>query len=454
MAITTLITGANRGIGRAIAERLAALGHNLFLLARDQQALDESVAACRAKTSAGGIASMAGELVDTAYMDAAIAAAQQRFGHVDVLINNAGSARMQPVHEADMRDWRSVMDVNFDAALYLSRYLLPPMIERGSGALINISSINGRSTNAGGGIYCASKHALNALTECTFEDVRDYGIKVSSIMPGFVHTDLTDGLGMDADKMIAPDDVADSVAYILSTSSSAFAVTRERTNMSLPQVALDHIVIAHPNLDQAREEFADLTGCAPAYGGPHVGGGTHNALVSLGDSVYVELISPDPDQLGSDQGDKKGGLADRLSALRGSQLLAWAARSSSLDEVGAAINQRDAGIKASAPFAMARKQPDGTTLNWQLMNLSQHELAGFAPFYIDWLRCPHPTTTNPVAGQFESFVIRHPDNALQALAEGVDNVVAETGAPQAVLRFTAPKGVVEIKADSLPGFWG
>ncbi len=112
------------------------------------------------------------------------------------------------------------MDLNFHAVVSLSSRVLPTMIRAGSGAVINISSISARSTHAGGGIYCASKHALNGFTECMYEDVRDYGIKVSSIMPGFVETDLTKGLGMNADNMIRPEDVADSVQYILAASTS------------------------------------------------------------------------------------------------------------------------------------------------------------------------------------------------------------------------------------------
>jgi len=165
--------------------------------------------------------SLAGEITDERYLDRALELAHGSFGSVDVLINNAGSAVHQPAQEADVNKWSRLMDLNFHAVVSLSQRVLPAMIESRSGVVINISSIMGRSTAAGSGAYCATKHALNGYTECLYEDVRDFGVKVSSIMPGFVATDLTEGMGMNANQMIHPDDVADSVQYVLSASASA-----------------------------------------------------------------------------------------------------------------------------------------------------------------------------------------------------------------------------------------
>lgn len=212
-----LITGASRGIGRAIALRLAGMGYDVFLLARNASALDETVQACRALGVQAGC--LAGDLSDEAYMDAAMRDARSTLGEVGVLINNAGTAAGQAVQQADTQAWKTVMDLNFTAVVYLCRHLLPEMIERQTGAIINISSISGRNTDAGSGIYSATKHALNGLSGCMFEDVRDYGIKVSTLMPGFVDTDLTQGLGLNPDHMIGADDVADAVQYVLSASA-------------------------------------------------------------------------------------------------------------------------------------------------------------------------------------------------------------------------------------------
>lgn len=217
MSKTAFVTGANRGIGRAIALKLADLGYNLFLLARNQEMLNAVAQECSAK--AVTVECLAGELASEVFMDKAITTALTSFGAIDVLVNNAGTASQQAVQDADLSAWRDIMDVNFNAVMYLSRHLLPGMVSRKSGTVINISSLSGRNTNAGGAIYSATKHALNGFSGCMYEDVRDYGVKVSTIMPGFVDTDLTESLGMQANKMIQPEDVAASVEYVLSAST-------------------------------------------------------------------------------------------------------------------------------------------------------------------------------------------------------------------------------------------
>lgn len=217
MSKSAFVTGANRGIGRAIALKLADLGYDLCLLARNKEALAAVGSECEAKSVS--VVCMAGELTSESFMDEAIAAAQKAFGNVDVLINNAGTAAHQAAQEADIQAWRGIMDLNFNAAVYLSRYLLPAMVDQKSGAVINISSISGRNTSAGSAIYSATKHALNGFSGCMYEDVRDYGVKVSTIMPGFVDTELTENMGMQSSKMIQPEDVAASVAYVLSASA-------------------------------------------------------------------------------------------------------------------------------------------------------------------------------------------------------------------------------------------
>jgi len=216
------------------------------------------------------------------------------------------------------------------------------------------------------------------------------------------------------------------------------------------QCQLDHIVIAHPNLERAMEEFADLTGCKPAYGGPHIGGGTHNALVSLGDSVYLELISPDPAQTNEVKPVPGKNLGQRLKEFKGSQLLAWAIRSNALDEMAGMLH----GIETAKPFDMSRQQPGGDLLRWRLMNLLKHELQGFAPFYIDWLQCPHPCATNPVAGEFLSLKVTHPDQRLADIIHDTTGVEYEGGAPGFMLEFSTSKGPVIMSSQELPGFWG
>lgn len=209
-----LITGASRGIGRAIALRLATLGYHVFLLGRDRAALDAVAAACPPASAA----TLAGDLRDVRFIDTAIDKAVAFMGTIDVLINNAGASVHGAVQDADMSAWRDVLDVNFMATVNLTRHVLPGMIERGRGAIINISSINARHVNAGSAIYAATKHALNGFSGCLFEDVREHGIKVSTIMPGFVATAMTAPLGKDSERMIRPEDIADAAVYVLSAS--------------------------------------------------------------------------------------------------------------------------------------------------------------------------------------------------------------------------------------------
>jgi len=218
MTNTAFITGANRGIGRSIALRLARLQYNLFLLARDEEALSSVADECRA--TGVRVDTLPGELADDAYIERSIGKALDQFGRIDVLINNAGAAKQQAVQDADLAQWRDVMEVNFHAIVSLSSRILPGMIERQSGTVINISSLSGRTASAENAMYCASKYALNGFGECMFEDVRDQGIKVSTIMPGFVETDLTRELGMDTQRMIRPDDIADTIEYVLSVSTN------------------------------------------------------------------------------------------------------------------------------------------------------------------------------------------------------------------------------------------
>ncbi|MFT4564334.1 MAG: NADP-dependent 3-hydroxy acid dehydrogenase YdfG [Gammaproteobacteria bacterium] len=211
-----VISGASRGIGKAIAIRLATLDYSLFLMGRDRAELDSVANECRRNGNA--VICHAGDLEEPEYVNQAIEVACQQLGHVDVLINNAGRSSYGTVAAADMASWQSVMNVNFNATMVLCRYVLPSMIERKQGAIINISSLSGRHTNPGDAIYAATKHAINGFSGCLYEDVRDFGIKVSTIMPGFVDTEMTASIGKRTANMIQADDIADTVEFVLAAS--------------------------------------------------------------------------------------------------------------------------------------------------------------------------------------------------------------------------------------------
>lgn len=214
MTKSALITGASRGIGKAIALRLSRLSYQLALTGRDRFALDAVSAECSTPVEV-----VAGDITKPAFVDTVVAQAHQRFGHIDVLINNAGTANRGPVQSADLEAWRSVLDLNFTAAMHFSRALVPRMIERKSRAIVNISSLSVRHTDPGSAIYAATKHALNGFSGCLYEDVREFGIKVSTIMPGFVETALTADIGKVQSATIKANDVAAAVEYVLASSA-------------------------------------------------------------------------------------------------------------------------------------------------------------------------------------------------------------------------------------------
>ncbi len=168
-------------------------------------------------------------------------------------------------------------------------------------------------------------------------------------------------------------------------------------------IELDHLMWGAPTLEEGMAEAERLFGVAAAPGGVHPGGGTRNALLSLGDRVYLEIIAPDPNQ------DLAGTFGERIASLDGCGLITWAAAAPGLT----ALAERAAGLEITArgPIATERRTPDGDLLKWELLFLGGHRFPGLVPFFIDWLETPHPATTNPTAGQYRELAIRTPDAA-------------------------------------------
>ena len=201
---------------------------------------------------------------------------------------------------------------------------------------------------------------------------------------------------------------------------------------------LDHVVIAAPDLAQAKREFEELTGVAPADGGPHIGLGTRNALVSFGADCYLEIIAPDPEQT------LDGTFGARLVQLDALTLLHWAVRTQELSEVSA--RAAALGLAPSPIRRTARAAPDGTRLEWELMGIGGHQLGGLMPFYIDWLDCDHPATGAPKVGSLEAFEVTLPTGhpALELLDPApVDVSLAASeqvaGEQGLALRFDSPR---------------
>jgi 3-oxoacyl-[acyl-carrier protein] reductase len=211
MTSVALVTGASRGIGRAIGARLARDGHEVVLAARDRIELD---AACAEIIADGG---QARALEMDLSRPEAIAAALEGL-EVDVLVNNAGIGIIKPLLELAPEEWHRMMDVNVNALYHVTRAVLPGMIVRGRGHVCTIGSIAGRSAFPGGSGYAGTKAFVTAWAESLMLEVRDRGVKVSVVMPGAVATEFGGKSPSAADgwKLMAGD-VAEAVAQVIAT---------------------------------------------------------------------------------------------------------------------------------------------------------------------------------------------------------------------------------------------
>ncbi|MHB1863285.1 MAG: SDR family oxidoreductase [Gemmatimonadaceae bacterium] len=204
-----VITGASRGIGRAMALRLAA-DYHIVAAARSTAQLDALAAEIAAH---GGTCTPVG--LDIADPDAVARALGGMAA--DVLVNNAGIGILKPLLELTPQEWHRQVDVNFNALFDVTRALLPGMVARQRGHVVIIGSIAGRSTFSGGTAYAATKHAVMGFAECLMLEVRDQGVKVSVVSPGGVATAFGDGDPASKTWALRPDDVAASVAHVLAT---------------------------------------------------------------------------------------------------------------------------------------------------------------------------------------------------------------------------------------------
>ena len=215
-----LVTGASRGIGFAVARGLAGLGAKVALCARDPQRLEK--AAAQLKDSGASVAAIPADLRSANEIAPLVRKAEESLGPLDILVNNAGIGTFAPVQEASEADWDAILDTNLKAVFLLTKAVAPGMIQRRTGHIINIGSLSGRSAFAGGGIYCASKWGLLGFTQCAAEDLRQYGIRVSAVMPGSVATDFSPHAGKDTSKMLQPEDVAHAVESIVTQAPQSF----------------------------------------------------------------------------------------------------------------------------------------------------------------------------------------------------------------------------------------
>ncbi len=216
----TLVTGGSRGIGRAIAHQLASLGASVSICGRDRTALEDSA---RGLAKLGvQVHTQIADVTKPADVSDLVAKTEAVLGPITILVNNAGIGLFGPAHEKTEADWDRVLDTNLKSVFLVSRAVAPSMIRLGSGDIINISSLAGKNTFAGGGIYCASKWGVVGLSGCMAEDLREFGIRVSVICPGSVATEFSGRGPKDASKVLRPEDVAHAVKAIVTQGPQSF----------------------------------------------------------------------------------------------------------------------------------------------------------------------------------------------------------------------------------------
>lgn len=181
-----LITGATSGIGKATSAKFAKQGYNLILTGRRLSILEELKKKYKRKYAIK-VKILNFDVRDSSATKKAFNALDSNWKKIDILINNAGLAKgFDPIHKGKLVDWETMIDTNVKGLLYMTRLVSPGMVKRGSGHIINICSTAGHEVYPKGNVYCATKHAVDALTKGMRLDLTQYGLKVSQISPGAV----------------------------------------------------------------------------------------------------------------------------------------------------------------------------------------------------------------------------------------------------------------------------
>lgn len=222
MKKTALITGATSGIGRASAQKLAQAGFRIIITARRKEALESFAGELRAEGYE--VLTIVFDVRDREACRTAVESLPSEWSRIDLLVNNAGLALgLEPEYEGDFVDWDTMIDTNIKGVLNMTRFVVPGMVERDCGQIINIGSVAGDAAYAGGNVYCATKAAVKTITDGLRIDLAHTSVRVTNIKPGLVETDFSrvrfHGDEERADKVykgikpLTGEDIADVVAY-------------------------------------------------------------------------------------------------------------------------------------------------------------------------------------------------------------------------------------------------
>jgi 3-oxoacyl-[acyl-carrier protein] reductase len=207
-----LVTGAGKGIGKAIALALAAEGAHVGLIARSEA--DLSVLASEIQANGGKASYAMADISDRAALESAVSLITGNLGPIDILINNAGTGKFGKFLELEPDEWERQIKVNLFGVYYATRAVLPHMIERQSGDIVNISSTAGKNGSAGTSAYSASKFGVFGLSESLMQEVRKQNIRVTALAPSTIVTDLAYSANLitgDPERVMHPEDFAELV---------------------------------------------------------------------------------------------------------------------------------------------------------------------------------------------------------------------------------------------------
>lgn len=214
-----IVSGGGTGIGQGIALALADNGVNVAVLGRRSEPIEKVATAIR--DQGGEAVAIKADVSSESEARRAVATVARVYGGVDILVNNAGISGSGPIHEHSVEVWDRVLAVNLRGPFLMARYVLPLMREQQQGHIINISSESGLEHYPGNGAYGVSKHALNALAEYIQRENQDLGVRVDTICPGMVITEMTEhSPGLNHAKSLYPEDIADLTLWLLSRRSN------------------------------------------------------------------------------------------------------------------------------------------------------------------------------------------------------------------------------------------
>jgi 3-oxoacyl-[acyl-carrier protein] reductase len=211
----TIVTGASRGIGKAIALRLAKENHDLMLFGRDGavlQKVNEEVKSFNVKTEM-----FLGDVADVKFVNESVKRIIKNYGKIDHLINNAGIGILKKFVDSNLDEFKKQIDVNLYGVYNFTKAVIDHMIVNRKGSIINISSLAGKNAFIGGTMYGATKHALMGFTKSLMLEVREYNIRVAAICPGSVDTDFNPNREIipESTKILLPEDVAETVVLVI-----------------------------------------------------------------------------------------------------------------------------------------------------------------------------------------------------------------------------------------------